>query len=211
MKVDIFDKQNKKISEAELPKFIFEEAWRPSLVRQALIAHLNNSRKSIAHTKDRSEVRGGGRKPWKQKHTGRARHGSIRSPLWVGGGITFGPRNDKKFEQKLNKKMKQKALFSLLAKKLVLGQIKVLDNFNMLDHKTKNLVAVLKNFGDKRNSILIIPESGNQNIGRASQNIEKVKAVSPKNLNIYDCLKYKNILIDKTAINEMADHYKRVR
>jgi large subunit ribosomal protein L4 len=209
MKADIYDKFNKKISEIDLPEFIFMEKWRPVLVKQAISAQLANSRNSIAHAKDRSEVRGGGRKPWRQKHTGRARHGSIRSPLWAGGGVTFGPRNERIFFQKINKKMKQKALFSVLAKKAGEGQIKILGKLQDLTNKTRQLTEILNAVAAKADSILIISTHGNKNLELASRNIKNVKTVTPKSLNVYDCLRYQIILIDETAIAEIIKQYRQ--
>ena len=117
MVVEVLNKENKKVETMDLPDRIFRAEWNPELVKQVFSVHISNRHHPWAHTKDRSEARGGGKKPWAQKHTGRSRHGSSRSPLWAGGGVTFGPRKERDYTRKINKKMKQLALFSLLSQK----------------------------------------------------------------------------------------------
>ena len=145
MKYQVYNSKAEKVSEVELNPAIFELAINPGLVHQAAQAQLANRRKVLAHTKDRSEVRGGGRKPWRQKGTGRARHGSIRSPLWKGGGVTFGPTKDRNFSKKINKKMKRKALFMCLTDRAKDQNLILLDKFEIKDNKTKEFVALVKN------------------------------------------------------------------
>ena len=127
MKADVYNLKNEVVGTMELPAEVFGTKWNATLVQQVLEAQLANARQPWAHVKDRSEVRGGGKKPWRQKGTGRARHGSTRSPIWVGGGKAHGPRNDKDYSQKVNKKMKRVALFSVLSKKAKDGEVKVFD------------------------------------------------------------------------------------
>lgn len=203
MMVDVYNQQNKKVGKTELPDEVFKVKWNPDLVHQVFVAQIANRRKSIASTKDRSEVRGGGKKPWKQKGTGRARHGSIRSPLWVGGGVTFGPRQDKKFGKKVNKKMKHAALYSLLSKKVSDEEIRVVDTLNLTDHKTKKLDTILRNFFQKKSSVLLVPTKENKEVFLAARNIPKTKALSPTSLNVYDCLAHKYIFFDKSVIERM--------
>src|SRR6056297_1135485 len=123
MKTDVYKLEKDKKGSVTLDDAVFDVSWNNDLVYQAITTHRANNRQKIAHTKGTSEVRGGGRKPWRQKGTGRARHGTIRSPIWKGGGVTFGPSRRKKFGKKLNKKMKRKALFSVLSKKLDEGEV----------------------------------------------------------------------------------------
>lgn len=181
------------MGEVDLPDQIFSVKWNPDLVHQAITTIVANRRQPLAHTKDRSEVRGGGKKPYKQKHTGRARHGSIRSPIWVGGGVTFGPRNDRDFSKKINKKMARLALHSALSKKLSDGELKVVDSLEINQPKTKELNWVSK-------STLLVPAVENKAIYRASANLPKVKSLDPRSLNVEDVAKYKNVLIDQKAI-----------
>lgn len=207
MKVDVVDQKNKKVEQIDLPEKIFQAKWNPDLVHQALSVQLANRRKALAHVKGRGEVRGGGKKPWRQKGTGRARHGSIRSPLWKGGGVTFGPTKERNFSKKINKKMRQQAVFSALSNKAKEDEIKVVDTLVLGESKTRALSAVLKNiFGAKQNA-LIIASTENKNIKRVARNINKVDALSPRSLNVYDILKHKNIVLEKQAVSEIADHY----
>src|SRR3989339_146560 len=153
MKVKVYNLEGKEVREEELEQSFFDIVVKPEVVQQAVEAQLANSRQVLAHTKGRGEVRGGGKKPWKQKGTGRARHGSIRSPLWKGGGVTFGPTKERNFSQKINKKAKQQALFSVLSKKLADQEIKVVDEIKIKNIKTKEMAKILGNFFEnKKNS-----------------------------------------------------------
>lgn len=203
MKADLVNHENKKVGTVELSDRVFGVKWNPALVRQMVVAQFANARKPIAHTKDRSEVRGGGKKPWKQKHTGRARHGSSRSPLWSGGGITFGPRNTRDYTQKVNKKMRRGALISVLSKKLADKEIYFIDDLKLSDHKTKGMVAILKNFFKNKESVLLIPARGNKNIFMAGKNIKKVGVADPATLNMYDCLAHHYIIVEKAALEAL--------
>src|SRR5437868_4100503 len=137
MKADVYNLNNEVVGTVELPENIFGARWNSVLVKQVLEAQLANRRIPWAHTKSRGEVRGGGKKPWRQKGTGRARHGSTRSPLWVGGGVTHGPRNDKNFERKVNAKMKAKALYTILSRKLKDGEVVFIDSLSLSQPKAK--------------------------------------------------------------------------
>lgn len=204
MKIEVVNKENKKVGTVDLPDKIFNVKWNPDLVHQVLVAYLANQRGSLANTKGRGEVRGGGKKPWAQKGTGRARHGSIRSPLWVGGGVTFGPTTERRFGKKVNKKMKQKALYSLLSKKVSDGEVRIIDDFGLSDHKTKNLNVVLGKFFDKkRKSVLLVPTKENKNARLAARNIPKIDVAFSSSLNIYDGLAHKYMVFEKEAIEQM--------
>lgn len=207
MKVDVFDQNNKKVEEISLPDRIFKTKWSPDLVQQVLLAQLANRRRPWAHTKDRAEVRGGGKKPWKQKGTGRARHGSIRSPLWTGGGVTFGPINTRDYSQKVNKQMKRKAIFSVLAKKLEDDEIKIIGLFKIEPPKAKIAAGILKNIVKSPVNALLIADSSKLKIKQIVKNIKNVDAISPLSLNVYDLLKYKNIILEKGAIEKINEHY----
>src|SRR5271156_592944 len=137
MNADVYNLQNEKVGTMELPAEVFGTKWSPTLVKQVLEAQLANARSPWAHTKGRGEVRGGGKKPWAQKGTGRARHGSTRSPIWVGGGKAHGPRKERDYSQKVNKKMKRVALFSALSKKVKDGEFKVFESLVLSAPKTK--------------------------------------------------------------------------
>jgi len=213
MQTDLYNLQNQKTGTIELPDRIFAAKWNATLVKQVLDAQLANAREPWAHAKTRGEVRGGGRKPWRQKGTGRARHGSRRSPIWVGGGVSHGPRNDRDYSQKINKKMKRGALFAVLSRKMKDGEMRVFDELSVEKPKTKMLADALRPILNmdkrgKRYDALLIAPGANDNLFRASANLPKAKAVEAASLNIYDVLNHKNIFIDKGAISVIEKHYK---
>ncbi len=205
MKVDVYNQKGEVIDKIELSEDIFNVKWNPVLVHQVLVAMQNNQRKPIAHTKNRGEVRGGGKKPWRQKGTGRARHGSIRSPIWIGGGVAFGPRNEKNYQKKINKKAKQLALFSALSKKLTDGEIKVIKEIKINEPKTKEMAKILSQFlnNQKKNQGLLILPQSDKNIIRATRNLSFAQVDVVDNLNLIDILKYKNIFFLSEAINKL--------
>lgn len=213
MKADVYNLKNEVVGTVELPSSVFGAKWSPVLVKQVLEAQLANARAPWAHVKDRSEVRGGGKKPWRQKGTGRARHGSTRSPIWVGGGKAHGPRNDRDYSQKVNKKMKRVALFSVLSKKVKDGEVKVFDSLMMEAPKTKTVATALRMVlspkkGDKRFDVLLVSDNTNKNLFRATSNLQKTKAIEAGSLNVYDIVNHKNLFLDKSAVETIEKHYK---
>lgn len=194
----------KKIS---VPENIFGLPWNADLVHQVATSMQSSQRSPVAHTKNRGEVSGGGKKPWQQKGTGRARHGSIRSPLWVGGGVTHGPRNDKNFDRKVNKKMKAKALYTLLSAKFKDGKVLFIQDMEMRTAKTKDaresLVSMSKieGFRDliskKKNSALIALADKNTYAEKSLRNFNNVKVDEIRNLNPLDLLSYKYLIISE--------------
>jgi large subunit ribosomal protein L4 len=213
MKADVYNLKNEVVGTVDLPSTVFGTKWNATLVKQVLEAQLANARSPWAHTKDRSEVRGGGRKPWKQKGTGRARHGSTRSPIWVGGGKSHGPRNDRDYSQKVNKKMKRVALFSVLSKKAKDGEVKIFDSLMMEAPKTKAVAASLKAIlaprkGDKRFDVLLVSDNTNKNLFRATSNLQKTMVLEAGSLNVYDIINHKNLFIDKSVVATIEKHYK---
>lgn len=212
MKVEVYNQQNKKVETTDLPDQMFKTDWNADLVHQSLMVYLANNRRHLAHTKTRGEVSGGGKKPWRQKGTGRARHGSIRSPIWRGGGITFGPRTEKKFSRKINKKMKNLALWSVLSKKWQDQEIQIIDNLEINDQKTKNFTAIIDNFfksnDRKKASILFVSGKSNKSAYLAGRNIPKVTISNPESLNIYNLLLHKYVFFEKSAVQEIIEHFK---
>ena len=204
MKAQLYNLKGEVIGDIDLKDEIFGVKWNADVVHQALQAQIANTRKPIAHTKGRGEVRGGGKKPWRQKGTGRARHGSIRSPLWKGGGVTHGPTKDKIFAKKINKKMKRLAIVSALSRKLKDGNVKVVDAFSLQAPKTKELAGALKVFYKGTPHALLVPTGGNRTVFRASRNIPNVKSIDARSLNVYDVLRYRDILIEQPAIASLA-------
>lgn len=216
--ITVYNQDGKEAGNVNLPSEIFGLKVNSDLVAQAVRAQMANSRENIAHAKDRSEVRGGGRKPWKQKGTGRARHSSIRSPLWAGGGVTFGPRKEKNFAVKINKKMKCQALFMALSGKLRDGELIILDDLKLKQAKTKEMAQVIKNiFGTvvsaREKSLtpvripnaMIILAKNDETVVRATKNLPKIRTIGVNSLNIVDLLSVKYLLMPKEAIEKIRE------
>jgi large subunit ribosomal protein L4 len=198
--IKIYDQKGEVKGEMELPKFLQVE-WNPLLVKQVVDSIIANSRQVIANTKGRGEVSGGGRKPWKQKGTGRARQGSIRSPIWKGGGVTFGPKKETDFSKKINKKMLKKALLVVLAKKAQDGELKLVDSFEMASVKTKAVSGMIKNITSGKSALLLI-EKANKNANLATRNLKNVKNLMPENLNAFELMNRKNVLMEVKTLEK---------
>lgn len=213
MKTNLYNQKGEILEEIQLPEAVFDLVVQDDVIHQAVVTQLANSRQILAHTKDRSEVRGGGKKPWRQKGTGRARHGSIRSPLWKGGGVTFGPSKNRNFSKKINKKTRRKALFMALSGKRHDQKLLVFDAINMEDVKTKTLAAILKVLAGKLMAkknpprTLLITPGQETRIQQAINNIKFAKALSAKSLNVVDLLACQVILLAKDAIPVIEKHY----
>lgn len=206
MKADIFNWKGEKAGSIDVSDAIFKRDWNGDLVHQVLLAFQANQRRPWAHAKGRGEVRGGGIKPWRQKGTGRARHGSIRSPIWKGGGVSHGPVKDRDFSQKVNKKMQRGAMHAVLSKKLAEGELKFVESFSFEKGKTKEVATALKSLYSAKKQIpstLLVSAPKSSLVTRAARNIPKVKAIQSNSINIYDLLAHKNILIDKNAVSEI--------
>ncbi len=207
--VDTYNVKGKKVGSTKLAPKIFDIKINSDLIYQTLVAQLANSRRHIAQTKDRSQVRGGGVKPWQQKGTGRARHGSIRSPIWKGGGVTFGPGKHINFKKKINKKMKQKAMLMVLSSKVKDQELILVDQLKVEKPKTKQMAEILENIlknKKSKNVLVVIPEK-NQNIIKANKNIPYTKTILANNLNILDLLSFKYLLIPESAIKIIEKTY----
>lgn len=205
MRTDLFNNRAEKVGTVELPEGIFGARWNADLVHQAVTVERASGRAPIAHTKDRSEVRGGGRKPWKQKHTGRARHGSTRSPLWSGGGTTFGPRSDRDFSRTISKKMKRAALCAVLSRKLKDGEVRVVDDFKLAAPKTKEVAAMLARFLTRKGqTALLVPARGNPAPFRAGRNLAGTAVVDPTSLSVYTLLSHRHVLVEAKAVADLA-------
>lgn len=149
LKIAIYNQQGEKTGEKQLNEVVFGVKVKPEVIHEVVVGQMANLRQPLAHTKTRSEVRGGGRKPWRQKGTGRARHGSIRSPLWIGGGVTFGPRKERNYKVKINKKVRRKAIFMILSDKVADNRLILLDKIELPEAKTKKLWEILKILNEK--------------------------------------------------------------
>lgn len=205
MKTDIYNAQGKKAGSVELPENIFGVAWNDSLMHQVVTSMQDNARTNVAHTKGRGDVRGGGRKPWKQKGTGRARHGSSRSPIWKGGGVTHGPSNTKVFARTIPAKMRAKALFMALSKKMKDGQIVFVDSFGMEKPSTasaKKMFVALSKSGfeklgaTKKNVALVAFSDAKEATTKSFRNIGNVSSSAVRDLNPVAILKHSFIVIE---------------
>jgi len=212
MKTDLYNFQGEKIGEIELPK-IFKVEFNPALVHQVFNWYRLNTFYPYAHTKTRGEVSGGGKKPWSQKGTGRARHGSIRSPIWRGGGITFGPRKEEKKQIKINKKMKKKAILSVLSEKLKQNLLKVVDKIEAKEYKTKEFEKFFSKFlqsrktKKKKETALLVIEADKQKIYQGVRNLPYVDAISARNLNLLEILNHKYLFLTKDSIDELNKRF----
>ena len=207
MEVKVYNQKGEEIGKARLPKEIFEVPLNNDLVHQVAVSMIANKRQPIAHTKDRGEVRGGGKKPWRQKGTGRARVGSNRSPLWIGGGVTFGPRKEKKFSQKIPKKMRRKALFMVLSNKAKENLLVVVDRLAVSKVKTKEMAGILDKLPCKKNSCLIALPEVDKNLILASRNIPTVQTIQAKDLNLLDLLSFKYLLLPKNTLKTLKETF----
>jgi len=210
MEISTYNQNGEIVGTVNLPDGIFGVKMNPDLVHQVLVAQMANARQVIAHTKGRGEVRGGGRKPWRQKGTGRARHASIRSPIWKGGGVTFGPTKERNFSKKINKKMKRKALFMALSSKAKDKELLLLDNLKMSASKTKEALSVInalsekmegyKKAKEKRDSVLFVIPGKDRTILQATNNLPFVEVLDARSLNVQDLLEKKYLILLKDAV-----------
>ena len=198
MEAPLYNNKGEKKGKVNLDSPVFTTPWNESLVSQVVLAMADNSRLRNAHTKDRSEVRGGGKKPWQQKGLGRARHGSNRSPIWVGGGVTFGPRS-RSVERKVNRKMKAKALYSVLSKKLVDENLLFVDALTIKEPKTREILskidAIRKSAGKEGKRVLIVAPEYNKMLVKSISNIPKVDIITASGLQARNALAVENMMI----------------
>ena len=204
--VKVYNQEGKEVSEIELNQAIFGLPWNADLVHQAVRTYMANQRQVVASTKTRAQVSGGGRKPWRQKGTGRARHGSIRSPLWKGGGVTFGPTIERNFKLKINKKMARKAFLTALSAKARDNEILFLDNLKITSAKTKEMAHIVANFPQIKTGLVVLPEK-NDMLKNACRNLSKLEAVNINNLNIFNVLKHQYLIFTESAIKYLNKKY----
>lgn len=212
MKITVYNQEGKEVGKAELPAEVFDVPMNKDLVHQVVVTQMAGARQVLAHTKDRSEVRGGGAKPWRQKGTGRARHGSIRSPIWKGGGVTFGPTKERVFAKKINKKMKRKALLMALSSKVRDKEMVLLDKLELAQAKTRQIIEVFNNLKakikkDLTKGTLIVLSTSDQKIIRAVKNIPKIKTIRADSLNVVDVLSCRYLLVLQGAIEVIKKTY----
>ena len=218
----VYNFQGEVVKKISLDDSVFNVLAKPEIVREAVVAQMANSRIVLAHTKDRSEVRGGGKKPWKQKGTGRARHGSIRSPLWIGGGIAFGPTKDRNFEKKINKKVRKAALKMVLSEKARENKIYLIEDPLLKEEKTKSSYTLLKNLKLRRSKdsenktkkakeqkVLVVLTKEKKDLWRYFKNLEKVTVISAESLNVVDLLKNQSVVAPVSCIDSIVKTYNK--
>lgn len=205
-KVKLYNQEGVSIGELDLNPSLFEVKPNVAFIHRAVVAQQANNRQVLAHTKGRSEVRGGGRKPWKQKGTGRARHGSRRSPIWVGGGITFGPTKERNFSIKFNRAERRKALAMVLSDKVSEAKLIVVDSLVLSEIKTKTAAALLKKLPIGRKNLVVL-EPENKGFQKSVRNITGFTPISVKSLNIVDVLSNEAVVISRSALEILEKTY----
>ena len=191
-KIDVYDIKGKKVSDVELAENIFGIEPNTAIVHSVLVNYLANQRQGTQSTKTRAEVSGGGRKPWRQKGTGRARQGSIRAPQWIKGGIALGPK-PRKYNYTVNKKEKRLAIKSILSSKVLEKELTVVDKLELKEIKTKTMQKALTDLKVEGKTLIVLPEK-NDNVYMSSRNIKGVKTIILNNINVFDLLKYTNLI-----------------
>ena len=204
-KVEVLSVDGKKVKELELNENVFGIEPNENIVHSAIVNYLANQRQGTQNTKTRAEVSGGGRKPWRQKGTGRARQGSIRAPQWIKGGIALGPR-PRSYSYKINKKEKRLAIKSILSSKVAEKELIVLDKLELKEIKTANMVKVLNNVKAEGKTLILLP-ANNENVQKSSRNIEGVKTLTVDTINAYDLVKYKGLVVTEDTVKKLEEVY----
>ncbi len=204
-KIDVYNVEGKKVSDVELKEEIFGIEPNEDVVHSVLVNYLANQRQGTSSTKTRTEVSGGGKKPWRQKGTGRARQGSIRAPHWVGGGVALGPK-PRSYKYRVNKKERRLAIKSVLSSKVLESELVVVDKIDFKEIKTKNMVSALSNLKVTGKTLIVLPEK-NENIQKSARNIEGVKTSLVNTINVYDLLKYTNLVITLDTVKKLEEVY----
>lgn len=216
MKLPVYNSTGEKTKDIELSSRIFGVKAKPEVIHQVVVAQQANSRQVLAHTKDKSEVRGGGKKPWKQKGTGRARHGSSRSPIWKGGGVTFGPTKDRNFTLGVNAKQKQLALAMCLSDKVANDSFVVFEKLELPEGKTKELTSWIKDIKSKivalgkTKKVLFILDNNDAKFIRSAYNLKNANTILADSLNCVELLKCDAIMASAEAVGKIEKHYKKV-
>ena len=204
-KMDVYDIQGKKVSTVDLKDEIFGIEPNEAVVHSVLVNFLANQRQGTQSTKTRAEVRGGGRKPWRQKGTGRARQGSIRAPQWIKGGIALGPK-PRSYKYTVNKKEKRLAIKSCLSSKVLEKELTVVDSLNLKEIKTKEMAKAISNLKLEGKTLILLPEK-NETVQKSARNIEGVKTTLVNTINVYDLLKYKNLVVTLDTVKKLEEVY----
>ena len=204
-KIDVYNMEGKKVSDVELNDNVFGIEPNEAVVHSVLVNYLANQRQGTQSTKTRSEVSGGGRKPWRQKGTGRARQGSIRAPQWIKGGIALGPK-PRSYKYTVNKKERRLAIRSVLSSKVLENNLVVLDKAEMKEIKTQAMVKTLANLKVEGKTLILLPER-NENVQKSARNIKNVKTTLVNTINVYDLLKYNKLVVTLDAVKKLEEVY----
>ena len=204
-KIDVYDIKGKKVSDVELADSVFGIEPNETVVHSVLVNYLANQRQGTQSTKTRAEVSGGGKKPWRQKGTGRARQGSIRAPQWIKGGIALGPK-PRSYKYKVNKKERRLAIRSLLSSKVIEKELTVVDKLELKEIKTKTMVKALKDLKVEGKTLIVLADK-NLNVENSSRNIEGVKTILINNINVFDLLKYNNLVLPLDTVKKLEEVY----
>ena len=204
-KVDVYDIAGKKVDTVDLKDEVFGIEPNEAVVHSVLVNYLANQRQGTQSTKTRAEVRGGGKKPWRQKGTGRARQGSIRAPQWIKGGIALGPK-PRSYKYTVNKKERQLAIKSILSSKVLEKELTVVDKLEVKEIKTKTMVKALADMKVEGKTLIVLPEN-NKNVLMSARNIEGVKTIVANNINVFDLLKYTNLILPVDTVKKLEEVY----
>ena len=204
-KIDVYNIEGKKVSDLELNEEVFGIKPNEKIVHSVLVNYLANQRQGTANTKTRSEVSGGGRKPWRQKGTGRARQGTIRAPQWFKGGIALGPK-PRDYRYTVNKKERRLAIKSVLSSKVLENNLVVVDSLPLKEIKTKNMVKALENLKVEGKALIVLPEK-NENVQKSARNIEGIKTSLVNTINVYDLLKYNKLILTVDSVKGLEEVY----
>lgn len=204
-KVDVYDLKGKKVSDIDLADSVFGIEPNENIVHSVLVNYLANQRQGTQSTKTRAEVSGGGKKPWRQKGTGRARQGSTRSPQWIKGGIALGPK-PRSYRYTVNKKERRLAIKSILSSKVLEKELTVVDKLELKEIKTKTMAKALTDLKVEGKTLIVLPEN-NQNVYMSSRNIEGVKTITANNINVFDLLKYTNLILPVDTVKKLEEVY----
>lgn len=204
-KVDVYDLKGKKVSDIELADTVFGIEPNENIVHSVLVNYLANQRQGTGSTKTRAEVSGGGKKPWRQKGTGRARQGSTRSPQWIKGGIALGPK-PRSYRYTVNKKERRLAIKSILSSKVLEKELTVVDKLEVKEIKAKTMAKALTDLKIEGKTLIVLPEN-NKNVYMSARNIEGVKAITANNINVFDLLKYTNLILSVETCKKLEEVY----
>ena len=204
-KIDVYDINGKKVKELELNENVFGIEPNEAVVHSVLVNFLANQRQGTQSTKTRSEVSGGGKKPWRQKGTGRARQGSTRAPQWIKGGIALGPK-PRSYKYTVNKKERQLAVKSVLSSKVLENELVVVDSLPLKEIKTKEMVKALSNLKVEGKALIMLPEK-NENVQKSARNIDGVKTTLVETINVYDLLKYNKLVVTEDTVKKLEEVY----